>query len=118
MTPDELKERTLSLAVEVVRFCCDLRRRSDARHIADQLSDSATSAAMNYRAACRARSHREFRAKLGIALEEADESVGWLTVIIRAGLDHSPRSAALLAAMDEIVAIFVASRKTAEARQP
>lgn len=33
-----------------------------------------------YRAACRARSHNEFIAKIGIVEEEADESVFWLEV--------------------------------------
>ena len=42
---------------------------------------SAASAAANYRSACVARSHTEFRAKLGIALEECDESLYWLEFI-------------------------------------
>ena len=37
--------------------------------------------AMNYRAAGRARSHREFTAKLGTVVEDADESLGWLELM-------------------------------------
>jgi four helix bundle protein len=36
---------------------------------------------MNYRSATRGRSRAEFIAKLGIVVEEADESVGWLELI-------------------------------------
>jgi len=60
MTPEELKERTTAFAVEVVKSCRHLRERPEARSTAVQLSDSAQSTASNYRAACRARSHREF----------------------------------------------------------
>jgi four helix bundle protein len=36
---------------------------------------------MNYRASCRARSHAEFTAKIGVVAEEADESASWLDLI-------------------------------------
>ena len=116
MTPDDLKERTTAFAVSVVKFCCVLRKQSEARHIADQLSDSATATASNYRAACRARSHREFVSKLGIAVEEADESVGWLDIIIRAELRTDPAPRALLREASEVLAILAASRRTAQLR--
>jgi four helix bundle protein len=66
--------------------------------------------------ACRARSHREFVSKLGIAVEEADETVGWLDIIIRAELrtDAAPR--ALLREAGEVLAILAASRRTAQLR--
>jgi len=40
----------------------------------------------NYWSACRGRSTAEFIAKLGIATDEADESVLWLTSIIQSGI--------------------------------
>ncbi len=116
MTPSEMKERTTAFAVAAVRFCVRLRRQPEARHIADQLSASATAVAANYRSACRARSHREFKAKLGIALEEADESVGWLEIIVRAQLTSDATPASLIGEANELVAILAASRRTAERR--
>jgi four helix bundle protein len=116
VTPAELKERTTWFAVEVVKFCVQLRKQPEARHIADQLSDSATATAANYRSACRARSHREFVSKLGIALEEADESVGWLDIIIRAELTPDQKPASLIGEANQILAILAASRRTAQAR--
>ena len=40
----------------------------------------------NYRAVCRARSRAEFISKLGIVIEEADESGFWLEIIIDSNL--------------------------------
>src|SRR5713101_2190790 len=39
------------------------------------------SVSSNYQAACRARSRAEFIAKLGLVLEEADESEHWFNVL-------------------------------------
>ena len=113
MTPEELKERITTWAVEIVRLCRDVRDRPGGRNLADQLSDAATSTAANYRAACRARSRREFLAKLSIALEEADEAVGWITLLARTGFVSESRVAAVLGEGQQLVAILAASRKTA-----
>jgi four helix bundle protein len=118
MTPADLRERTTAFAVEVVTFCRQLRQKPEARNIADQISNSSTSTAANYRAACRARSHREFISKIAIAVEEADESVGWLEVITRAGLASGAEPEGLLREGQEILAILAASRRTAEANRP
>ena len=45
-----------------------------------------TSVAANYRAACKARSHAEFVAKIGIVLEEADESKFWLDFLVQTSI--------------------------------
>jgi len=73
--------------------------------------------AADYRAACRARSHREFISKLAIAVEEADESVGWFRTIIKTGLASGDGVEALKREASEVVAILAASRRTAEANR-
>jgi four helix bundle protein len=113
MNPEDLKERLTTYAVDCVTFCVELREKPEARQMADQLSASATSTAANYRSACRARSHREFVSKIGTALEEADESVGWLEIIVRSGLADSDRTVALRREASEVLAILAASRRTA-----
>ena len=93
-----------------------LRRLLDAgrrRHVADQLFRSATSVAANHRAACRARSHREFTAKLGIVLEEADEALFWLELLERTRLIDPQALAPRFREAREVVAIFAASCRTA-----
>lgn len=57
-----------------------------------QLVKSATSTGANYRAACRARSKKEFFSKLCVVVEEADESVYWLELIKETGLSNNPRN--------------------------
>jgi hypothetical protein len=55
-----------------------------------QMMRAATSVAANYRAACRARSHAEFVAKIGVVVEEIDETVFWLEMLVDAGVVPRP----------------------------
>ena len=73
-------------ALRVIRMSDVLPRTRAANVIANQILRSATSMAANYRAVGRARSKAEFVAKLGIVLEEADETVFWLELLVDAGL--------------------------------
>ena len=81
--------------------------------MASQIADSGTSTASNYRAACKARSRREFIAKIGIAEEEADETQLWLELIMESGLFSAKRLESLHQEACEITAILAASRKSA-----
>jgi four helix bundle protein len=80
--------------------------------VAKQLLRSATSVAANYRAACRARSIPEFRAKLGIVEEEGDESQFWMEMLVESGKVKPNLLANLLKESNEIVAMVVASIRT------
>jgi len=84
MTPEELRERSMTFAVEVFKYARPLFASAETRGVGGQLVDSATSIAANYRAAVHARSPKEWRAKLGLVLEESDETVFWLQFIGRA----------------------------------
>ena len=84
-----------------------------ANAIGNQLVRSSTSVGANYRAACRARSKKEFIAKLGIVEEEADESCYWIELIIEGGLFNPQQLAPLLDEAQQITAIIAASRITA-----
>ena len=114
MTPKELKDRTKRFAVTIVGLCRELPPTIDGRRIGQQLIDSGTSVAANYRAAGRARSRAEFIAKLGIVLEEADESVFWLELLVETKLVTQQRAERLLSEGDQLTAIFTASVKTAK----
>lgn len=70
----------------------------------------------NYRAACRARSKRDFIAKMGIVEEEADESLFWLELLAAKGFISEVQSAGLMREIDEILAMTVASIKTSRAQ--
>ena len=71
----QLKERTKQFAIRVIRMLRALPRTEEARVISRQPLRAATSVAANYRAVCRARSTADFIAKIGLVVEEADETV-------------------------------------------
>lgn len=82
-----------------------------------QLARSGSSVAANYRAACRARSEREFNAKLHIALEEADESVLWLELLSEGGHLPEGKLDELLVEAKVILSILSKAEKTARDKQ-
>ena len=67
----------------------------------------------NYWSACRGRSPAEFIAKLGVATDEAEESVLWLTAIIQSGINRELETKDLLGEGTELRAILSKSHKTA-----
>ena len=91
----ESKSRRAQSADSSLPFGCDCacEKVSDERRrgvIGKQLIRAAAGVAGNYRSACRARSHAEFTAKIGIVLDEADESELWLSVVRDVPIDTSP----------------------------
>ena len=111
---EDLKRRTKEFAIRVVKLVRALPSTIDGRAMGNQLIRSGTSVAANYRAACRARSKPEFISKLGVAEEEADESVFWLEMVVDTQLLDHKRVDSLLKEANELVAILVASRKSAK----
>ena len=109
----DLQTRTKQYAFRIIKLTEALPKTNTARVLGNQLLRSGTSVAANYRAACRARSRAEFIAKLGIIIEEADESEFWLEMIVEAALMKKERIQPLLGETKEIISIMVASRKSA-----
>jgi four helix bundle protein len=113
VTEEELKRRTKTFALRVIRLVRSLPRNAEGRAIGMQLIRSGTSVGANYRAACRAKSAADFVSKLAIVEEEADESVYWMELIIEGGLMPKDRVGSLLEEANERVAIATSSRRTA-----
>ena len=78
---ERMKQRTKQFAIDIIKMYKEMPVSDDARILGRQLIKAATSVASNYRAVCRARSDREFFAKLSIVVEEADESIFWMELI-------------------------------------
>lgn len=112
MTETEMKQRTKTFALRVIKLASSLYKDFASRRLADQLLRSGTSVAANYRSACHARSRADFVSKLGIVEEEADESGLWLELLIESGLVPERRPASLLDEANQLTAIMVASRKS------
>ena len=109
----ELKQRTKEFALRVIRLFRWLPKTEEARIMGRQLLRSGTSVAANYRAACRARSRVEFIAKIGLVVEEADETAFWMELLVESGTIRSARMGDILKEANELLAIFAASQRTA-----
>jgi four helix bundle protein len=114
MTEKDLKRRTRKFAIDVFNFIDKLPSKKSANIIGNQLGRSASSVAANYRAACRARSHAEFVAKIGIVEEEADESTFWLDITPETKNAKQEEVDPLLKEARELTAIFTAASKTSK----
>jgi four helix bundle protein len=112
----ELQQRTHRFFTRVSSLCDSLPRNKTTDSVGPQLVDSAGSTDSNYRAACRARSQREFIAKVAVAAEEADESKGWLSALLDRQYGNAAETQALIEEADELTRIFTASHKTATRR--
>jgi four helix bundle protein len=111
---DKLRQRTLRYTLRILTFCRDLPERWEARELGKQLLRSGMGVAGNYWSACRGRSDREFIAKLGVAVDEAEESVLWLTALIQGGIRNDATAKDLLQEGTELRAILSASHRTAK----
>jgi len=110
---EELKKRTKAFAIRVVNLFRRLPRTEEARTIGRQLLRSGTSVAANYRAVCRSRSKAEFVAKIGIVVEEIDETIFWIELMADTEIFKKARLKDLLTEANELLAIFAASQRTA-----
>ena len=113
MDKERLKKRIEQFAHRCIKLSAALPRNYLGNHIRGQLIRCSTSAASNYRAACIAQSKAGFIAKLGIVIEEVDESCFWMEFIIDEQLIPKTKVTPLLEEGQELTAIFISSRKTA-----
>jgi four helix bundle protein len=109
-----MKQRTKDFAKEIIRLCRKLPKNQEGRLIGDQIFRAGTSVAANCRSACRARSKAEFISRLSVVEEEADETLFWLEIINEMEIFYGDKLNALMKENDEILAIIVASIKTAK----
>ena len=111
-----MRKRTKAAAVSIINFMEDTRpspHSAPLTTIRHQLIRSATSAGANYRAACVARSGREFFAKLSIVVEEADETVYWLELLYDSKINIDRKAVVALGKeWRELTKIISAARRT------
>jgi four helix bundle protein len=113
MDAEELKKRTKRFGLDIIKLIESLPSTQAGRVIGSQLLRSALSVGANYRAACRGRSKADFISKIGITIEEADESQHWMEMLAEAGIVPSEKLKPLMQESNELVAILTASAKTA-----
>jgi four helix bundle protein len=108
----DLKLRTRTFAVDVIRFCARLPNKPEFGIIGRQLMRCATSVGANYRSSQRAKSRKDFIAKLAIVEEEADESLYWIELVEQIGLKNEELER-LKDEANQLVSIIVASKRKA-----
>jgi four helix bundle protein len=114
--PADLRLRTRSFALRIVRLYTSLPRSAEAQVLGKQLLRSGTSVGAHYHEATRARSNAEFISKLQGGLQELEETVYWLHLLIDSGIVKKEKLSGLCQEADELAAIFVASVKTVKKR--
>ena len=117
MTPEELSERLLNLAVRAGKVTDALPDTRLGRHIAGQLVRCGTSPPANYEEACAAESRNDFIHKLAIVLKELRETRYWLRLIVRADLLPEQRLEKVLDEADQLCKIVGQSVNTAHENQ-
>ena len=113
-SPEDLRKRTKAFALRIIKLFRALPKTEEGRVLGRQVLRSGTAVGANYRSACRARSRADFISKIGITIEEADDTAYWLELLIDAGIMKRTRLEGLLVEADELVRILQASRKTAK----
>ena len=116
MTTNELELRTKNFSLLVIDLVEKLPNSISIRAVANQIVRSGTSVGANYRAVCRARSDREFVAKMNIVLEEADETLFWIEIIMAKQWISNSELEVVWKEGNELTAIFVSSLKTVNDR--
>jgi four helix bundle protein len=108
----DLRLRTKNFSLAVIELVEKLPSTITGRVISNQIVKSGTSVGANYRAVCRARSDREFVAKMNIVLEESDETLFWLEIISDKNWIDKTELDIVWKEGNELTAIFVSTLKT------
>lgn len=112
----ELQERMTSFAVRIISMVDALPTSLGAQTIARQVVRSGTSPSANYRAACLAKSDKDFLNKLKMVEEELDETCHWLDLIMRCQMLQTSRIEPLYQECKELLSIIVKSIVTLRTR--
>ena len=117
MKKHDLKERTKQFVINVIRICDQLPKGTAISVFTRQLIRSSSSIGANYRSACRAKSASDFINKLKIVEEETDETIYFLELLKEITNNCEEEINSLIIKANELLAIFVASIKTAKLKQ-
>ena len=114
MNKNDLQERMTTFAVRIIKMVDAMPQTISGMAIARQIVRSGTSPSANYRAACLAKSDKDFVNKMKMVEEELDETAHWLTLIMRS--EKSSRVEPLHQECCELLSIIVKSIVTIKTR--
>ncbi len=113
---EAFEKRSKQFALRIMRMTRSLPSTPESWVVSKQILRSATSVAANYRATGRARSMADFVSKLGIVVEETDETLFWLKMLFEANLLQQHRLDPLMREAKELLAVFASSYRTARSK--
>ena len=116
MDKNDLQERMINFAVRIIKMVDSMPNSISGMAIARQIVRSGTSPSANYRAACIAKSDKDFVNKLKMVEEELDETSHWLTLIMRSEMMKPSRIQPLHQECCELLSIIVKSIVTTKNR--
>ena len=108
----DLKERTFQFSLRIIRLVNDLPRTYIGEVFGRQILRCSTSVGANYRAACRAKSEKDFLSKMKICEEEIDETLYWLELLKHANIFPERMLTDIISEANELCAIITAICKT------
>jgi four helix bundle protein len=114
---NDLPERTTNYALRIIRLYAAVPKNTISEIIGKQFLRSGTSVGANYREALRARSAAEFVSKLGIVLQELEETSYWLDLLVKSKTIQANRLSDLCKETGELIAIFVTSINTVKSKK-
>ena len=113
----DMRKRTKEFALQVINLTLALPKHPQVQVLGRQLLRSGTSVGANYREGYRARSPQEFISKLGICLQELEETIYWIELLEEGRLVRSEKLTGVKKEADELTAIFVSSIKTMKLKE-
>ena len=114
---DDLRARTKVYGLRIIRGYGASPKTTEAQVIGRQMLRSGAAVGAYYREADRAKSTAGFVSKMKGGLQELDETAYWLELLVEAGIVPAPKLDELRRETEELIAIFVASVKTAKKNQ-
>ena len=116
MNAEELANRFVDFAAEIIRVCGTLCSDYTGKHIYGQLMRSSTSAGANYEEASGAESKADFIHKMQVVLKEIREARYWLILIEKTKKLPENNLSPLINEVNELVSIITKSVKTVKSK--
>ena len=117
VTPQEIENRLIEFASRIIDMVEALPKTQAAKHLGGQLLRSGTSPALNYGEAQSAESREDFIHTMKICQKELRETLICLKLIAKRNWFKEGKLNPLLAENNELVAMFVASTRTASGKK-
>ena len=114
----DLKTRTKSFSLRIIKLYCALPKSTEAQVIGKQILRSGTSVGAHYREGMRARSNAEFISKVEGGLQELEESQYWLELLVESKIIKENLLTDLYQESEELKAIMITCAKNAKKKLP